>query len=311
MITRLPAVRALCCTIFLTGAVSTSLAEDPDQVIDLWPSEIPGPLSVTRGEEGDTTGDDGQLIAGERVIRTGNVSTPQMHVYLPPAERRNGTACVVCPGGGFSILAWDLEGTEVADWLTSRGIAAIVLKYRVPTRQHGWPDMVVGPASDAQRALSLTRLNAEQWQIDPNQVGVLGFSAGGATAAFVAVKGETRLYEAMDPADEQSCRADYAVLVYPGAIVDRESAELREEFADASSAPPTLLIHAADDPVNCENSIAFFQVLRKHDRSAELHIYNSGGHGYGLRRTDKGVTTWPARATGWLEDLRLLKRDEH
>jgi acetyl esterase/lipase len=209
--------------------ISTSLlsAASP-QVFQLWPATPPGPVAKVEGAERDLTKPDDKLIAGRIIIKLGHVSTPQMHVYLP--EKANGGAVLVCPGGGFSILAWDLEGTEVAEWLNSLGFAAIVVKYRVPTREHGdtlnkqvnTPLKAVGPVIDAQRAMSLTRSKAVEWGLDPQRIGIMGFSAGGETAGLTAILRDERLYPKVDAADEHSCAPNFALPIYPGGFYDNE-----------------------------------------------------------------------------------------
>lgn len=268
----------------------------------LWPETPPGPAAVVAGDEQDFTKPDDRLIAGKRIIKLGNVSRPQMQVFLPPEGKANGGAIVICPGGGFSILAWDLEGTEVAQWLNSLGYAAVVVKYRVPTRQHAAEDRWQGPVMDAQRALSLTRSRAAQWGLDPSRIGILGFSAGGETAARTAVRQGKRLYEPVDDADQASCAADFAVLIYPAGIAE-EDGTLKDDYAVDGQTPPMFLVHAADDNVSCLHSVALFTALQKAEVPAELHIFTSGGHGYGLRPTDQAVARWPERAAGWLAEL--------
>jgi acetyl esterase/lipase len=278
----------------------TAEAAEP-QTEPLWPQTPPGPAAVVSGEEQDFTKPDDRLIAGERIIKLGNVSQPQLQVWLPPKEKSNGGAVVICPGGGFSILAWDLEGTEVAQWLNALGYAAVVVKYRVPTRQHQGQDRWLGPVMDAQRALSLTRSRAKQWGLDPNRIGILGFSAGGETAARTAVQQGQRLYEPVDDADQTSCAADFAVLIYPAGIAEADGA-LKAEYSVDSQTPPMFFVHAADDNVSCLHSVALFTALKKANVPAELHIFTTGGHGYGLRPTDEAVTRWPDRAAGWLAE---------
>ncbi|MBM81779.1 MAG: xylanase [Planctomycetaceae bacterium] len=279
-------------------------------VIDLWQGEIPGPAAQTNGPEKDLTKPTDRLIAGRRIIKLANVSKPQAHVYLPKESKANGGAFVICPGGGFSILAWDLEGTEVADWLNGLGFAAIVLKYRVPTRQHGESDKWKGPVIDAQRSLSITRSNAAKWNLDPEKIGILGFSAGGATAAFAAIKNGARLYEPNEETDKASCAANFSILIYPAYLVEKDGT-LKSEISVDKKTPPTFFAHAADDPVTCLSSVALFTALKKAGVSAEVHIYATGGHGYGLRPTAMPVTHWPRRAEAWLRVMKLIdSKDE-
>jgi acetyl esterase/lipase len=280
---------------------TASQAAEP-VVVDLWPQGAPG-FKVEGGPERDTSGENSGKVAGRSIIRLGGVSTPQIHVYQPPADKRNGTSVVICPGGGFSILAWDLEGTEVAEWLNSIGVTAAVLKYRVPTAKADpkW----LPPVQDAQRAISVVRSHADEWQLDPQRVGLLGFSAGGCTAAMTGVSNERR-YEASDAADKLSSRPDFLVLVYPAYLVE-ESGELRPEVTVSKNTPPTFLAHAYDDPVTCKSSVEFFLALKNAGVPAELHIYDMGGHGYGLRKTELPVTTWSDRCTEWMKSRGLLK----
>lgn len=293
------------------------LAADPI-VLDLWPEgQMPGEPALVEGEERDLTKTDDKLIAGEPIIKLGHVTRPQVEVFLPPADKANGSAVVVCPGGGFHILAWDLEGTEVAEWFNSLGVAAIVLKYRVPTRPHGnelvtfpnvpsfkLPAMAVGPVMDAQRAMSLVNENADEWKIDPDRIGILGFSAGGFTAVMASLA-DGRLYELTDGPDEASVRPRFALVIYPGGLVE-ENGQLKSFVSVTEKTPPMFFAHAADDRVSCLNSVALFTALKLGGIPAELHVYESGGHGYGLRRTDVPVTRWTDRAEEWLEGQGLL-----
>lgn len=268
------------------------------EVLTLWPNTPPGPAREV-GDERDFTKPEDNLIAGRRIIKLGNVKTPQAHVFFPPEDQRNGSAVIVCPGGGFSILAWDLEGTEVAEWLNELGITAIVLKYRVPTRQQdpAW----LAPVQDAQRCLSLVRSNADRWKLNPDRIGILGFSAGGETAARAAIATE-RLYEAVDEADQTSCRANAAILIYPGFLINESKTALRENVVITKDAPPMFMAHAADDGVPAESSVHMWLALKKAGVPAELHIYDAGGHGYGLRQVaNLPVTSWHHRCGDWLK----------
>jgi len=270
----------------------------PDEIIKLWPSKPPGPVREI-GEERDTSGPDGGKVAGRSVIRLGDVSTPEAHVYLPAADRRSGSAVVVCPGGGFHILAWDLEGTEVATWLNSIGVTAIVLKYRVPTNSVDpkW----LQPVQDAQRTISLVRTRAADWGLKSNQIGVLGFSAGGHTAGRAALTTE-RLYEAVDSADEESFLPNSAMLIYPAYFANEEQTALAEDVVVTKDSPPMFLVHAFDDPVTVNSSLFLTMALKKANVPSELHVYDTGGHGYGLRPVDsKPVTMWSERCEVWLK----------
>lgn len=287
-------------TACLTVTVPAVAAEPV--VLKLWPDKPPG-FQVESGPERDTSGPDSRDVAGRSVIRLGHVSTPQLHVFLPPEDKRNGTSVVICPGGGFSILAWDLEGTEVAEWLNSLGVTAAVLKYRTPTKKSE-PDWLP-PTQDAQRAISLLRSKAREWKLAPDRVGIMGFSAGGRTAAMAAVHADKRLYDAVDAVDEQAAYPDFQLLIYPAYLVD-DDGELRSDVVVTKDSPPAFLIHAYDDPVTPKSSVELFLALKDAGVPAELHVYDSGGHGYGLRPTEKPITAWPKRCEEWMRTKGLL-----
>ena len=279
-------------------------------VLTLWPGGAPGP-NTTKGPEADTTTAKDNLIAGKPLVRLGNVSTPTLTLYTPPASVSNtGAAIVVFPGGGYSILAIDLEGTEVCDWLTSKGITCVLLKYRVPAT--GPYPKSEAALQDAQRAMGLVRSHAAEWKIDPKRVGVLGFSAGGHLAAAVSTHYEQRLYPAIDAADQLSCRPDFAVVVYPGylAQADKDFA-FSPDIPVTAQTPPTFLVQAEDDPVHVENATAYFLALKAAGVPTELHIYAKGGHGYGLRRTQLPVTTWPTSVELWLQTIGVTQAPPH
>jgi acetyl esterase/lipase len=270
---------------------------EPPLVLDVWPDRPPG-SNPELPPEGDTTKPGDNLIAGRPVIRLGNVSTPTISVFRAAPENETGAAVLICPGGGHHILAWDLEGTEVAEWLNSIGVTGIVLKYRVPFRNpdRRWEAAV----QDAQRAMSLVRSRAEEWKIDPHRIGILGFSAGGETAALTALFGGERQYVAINDVDDVPSRPDFAVLVYAGGLVERDNSRLREHVRVTKESPPMFLVHAFDDNVSPQHSLLLFLALKEQNVPSELHVYHTGGHGYGLRRTDQPVTAWPERCEAWL-----------
>ncbi len=290
----------------VTLAVSLLVAAaDKPRVVELWPGPAPGVIAATSEEKDQTKAGEG-LVAGRRVIRLGNVSKPTLTIYKPTKERDTGTCVIVCPGGGYHILALDLEGTEVCEWLNTLGITAVLLKYRVPRPKTG---LYYLPAlMDAQRALSITRHHAAEWKIDPNKIGILGFSAGGSLAALASTNWDKRAYEAVDKLDAVSCRPDFAVLVYPGYLADKSRTKLADEYRVTKETPPTLLVHAHDDPVTSESSALMYLALKKAGVPAELHVWETGGHGYGLRRTDQPVTRWPERAEEWFRQRGLLPK---
>lgn len=291
---------------FVSALIFQSHATEPNAVIKLWPGPPPGDAVKTTGPEQDITKPTDKLIAGRRIIKLANVATPEMHVFLPPKEKRNGTAIVICPGGGFNILAWDLEGTEVAEWLNSIGVTGIVLKYRVPTGSQNpkW----LQPVQDAQRALSLARSKASEWGVNTGRIGVLGFSAGGATAGYATLKNGERLYEAADDADKLSCRPDFGVLAYPAYFVDSKTQQLLPELKVTKQTPPMFFAHAFDDGIRPENSVQLFLALKQAGVPSELHVYDAGGHGFGMRPVENAPNThWAKRCKEWMSRNGWLK----
>jgi acetyl esterase/lipase len=288
------------------GSLRTSAAESAS-VIPLWPGAAPGE-NGSMGEEHDTTKPSDGLIQGKPVIRLGNVSKPTISIYRPPEALDTGAAVVVCPGGGYHILAMDLEGTEICEWLNSIGVTGVLLKYRVPLRA-GQEKTALAAFQDAQRALSLMRSRAGQWGVDSNRIGVLGFSAGGHLAAALSNKYDQRSYPVMDAADQTSCRPDFTILIYPAYLTPKEQTDkVAPEQNISSNTPPAFLVMAEDDPVHVENVLYYSLALHKAKVPFELHVYPNGGHGYGLRSSQALVTSWPARAADWMRSRGLLER---
>ncbi len=284
-------------------AASTAVAADRP-LLDLWPGPVPGEKGAI-GAETETGSKPGQ----RQVQRITNVSKPTLTVFKPAKEKDTGAAVVIAPGGGYSILAWDLEGEEVAAWLNGIGVTGVVLKYRVP-RRPGEPTNAspLGPKQDAQRAISLVRSKAKELGIDPHRIGMLGFSAGGHLTAWTATNSDRRSYEPADDADKASCRPDFAVLVYPAYLVERAKPDqLSPDIRVSKDTPPCFFAHAYDDGVSPENSVRMFLELKKLKVPAELHVYSTGGHGFGLRREGKPCATWPDRFAEWLTAQGLLK----
>ncbi|HAB15821.1 MAG TPA: alpha/beta hydrolase [Verrucomicrobiota bacterium] len=294
-------------SVLLAGALLVlPLAAQTIPVINLWPGTAPGD-EASALEEKDLTKDSDNLVAGRRLIRLGQVFKPSLTVFRPPAEKETGAAVLVCPGGGYNILAWDLEGTEVCEWLNSIGVTGVLLKYRVPKRA-GRPDHA--PAlQDAQRALGLVRSRAKEFGIDPRRIGVLGFSAGGNLAAILCNQYSERSYPAVDAADQLSCRPDFAILIYPAYLTDKDNGDkLRPEVPITTNTPPTFQSITQDDPVRMETSLFYCLALKQAGVPNELHVYPQGGHGYGLRRTDNPATFWPDRAADWMKFSGWLKK---
>jgi acetyl esterase/lipase len=270
----------------------------------IWPGTAPDAKPVA-GPDIDTTTSKDPLIAGKPVIRLSNVSTPTITLYRPK-DKNSGAAVVVFPGGGYRILAMDLEGTEVCDWLTSTGITCVLLKYRVPG-SGPYPKSPMA-LEDAQRALGVVRSHAAEWQIDPHRVGVLGFSAGGHLAAAISTHFAERLYKPVDAADQLSCRPDFAVVLYPGylALAEQHFAP-NPDIHVTSETPPTFLLQTEDDRVaHVESSLVYYAALKNANVPVEMHLYTSGVHGYGLRRTALPVTAWPQLVTTWLHTIKML-----
>jgi acetyl esterase/lipase len=281
---------------------SAPTAEKP-VLLDVWPGKPPGETKPI-GEETIR-----EQKSGARTVKIlSNVSKPTLTVYRPAKDKDTGAAVVICPGGGYNILAWDLEGEEVAAWLNSIGVTGIILKYRVPRRPGQAKDKPpIGPLQDAQRALSLVRSKAKEWDIDPKRIGILGFSAGGHLSASASTNFDQRAYETMDDIDKVSCRPDFAVLIYPAYLLTKDEKELAPEIRVRKDCPPTFFAHANDDPIKPNNSVQMHLALKKAGVPAELHVYSSGGHGFGLRKSDKPCSTWPQSCTDWLRAQGLLK----
>ena len=269
----------------------------------LWPGIAPGDKGDI-GEEKDTTKHDPNVPREKEIIRLGNVSKPTITVFRPAADKETGAAVVVCPGGGYSILAYDLEGSEVCEWLNSIGVTGVLLKYRVPGRGE---QKYTAPLQDAQRAVGLVRSRASEWGIDPKRVGILGFSAGGHLSAAASTNYETRIYPTVDDADKESCRPDFTLLIYPAYLTVKDDlTKIAPELVINAKTPPAFLAMAQDDPVHVENAYTYALALKAAKVRAEIHIYPTGGHGYGLRPSEHAVTTWPRRAGDWMKTQGFL-----
>lgn len=280
--------------------------------IPIWPGAAPdarrgiGPeLSATVF---DTAGHP-KLVGGRPWVYVDSVSQPTMTVYSPVGAN-TGVAVVVFPGGGYGVLAIDLEGTEACDWLTSKGITCVLLKYRVPCVKTGPYRDCLTALQDAQRTIGLVRSRAAEWHIDPHKIGVLGFSAGGHMVAAVSTHFDKRLYRPVDAADSASCRPDFAIALYPGhlAVPERKFA-LNPDIRVTSRTPPTILIQAENDPVDpVENSIVYHAALRKAGVPVEMHLYVKGGHAFGLRPNGSAATAWPQLVEQWLETIGMTAK---
>jgi acetyl esterase/lipase len=343
MVTK-PCLLAVCVVFAFVFAISGLSAQEPawqpsagHTQISIWPGAAPDaqPGAGPEGSHWWPAGPGG--LGGFGVYR---VSRPTMTVYSPQG-RNTGAAVLVFPGGGYLDLAIDLEGTEVCDWLSAKGITCVLLKYRVPG-EPGYPKPAPYPKSgpypespmaleDAQRTLGLVRLRAAEWQIDPHKIGVLGFSAGGHLSAAISTHYEKRLYPGVDAADKESCRPDFAVVLYPGHLsisgaewdaeqgtkkfvlhippnADRNLG-LNPEVPVTRQTPPTFLLQAENDNVdNVNDSLAYYIALKNAGVPAEMHLYAEGGHAFGLRRTKFPITAWPSLVETWLATIGMISQ---
>jgi acetyl esterase/lipase len=277
--------------------------------IPLWPGTPPDTQPVP-GPEYAVTGH--KLIGGRPIVGVYNVSRPTMTVYAPRGKN-TGTAVVVFPGGGFQGLAIDLEGTDVCDWLTPKGITCVLLKYRVPSAPYDWHcdcrphdlELSVPSLQDAQRTIRLVRSNAAKWHVDPHKVGVLGFSAGGFLVAETSTNFKRHLYAPVDSADRESARPDFALAIYPGHLATSDG-KLNPNVPVSGETPPTFILQAEDDFVDgVEQSLVYFTALKQAGVPAEMHLYAHGGHAFGLRRTKLPITGWPVLAEAWLHTIGM------
>ncbi len=284
---------------FLIFLASASVLSAADPITwNLWPGEAPGEI-VTLPPESYRVNDD-RLTAGKPVSRLQNVSIPTLTIYKPDPKIDTGSSIMIAPGGGFTILAYDKEGTEVAEWANSIGMTAIVLKYRIPGNVHNQDKPWLPAAQDGQRAMSLLRSRSDELGIDPDRIGIMGFSAGGAPVMYTALTSE-RLYASVDSHDDHNFRPAFAAPIYSGWWMP-EGANLSE------TTPPFFMVITYDDKDRSIGLSEVFIALKKAKVSAEMHIYSEGGHGYGLRRTEKPVTSWNDRMEDWLRLKGFLEK---
>jgi acetyl esterase/lipase len=286
----------------------TTIAAEP-VVVELWPGKTPGDIGIP-GEEKSRIHN--SRIVGPTKLVT-NVTKPTLTIHSPPPGMNSGTAMIICPGGGYWDLYWELEGEEVAAWLNAHGMTGIILKYRVPRRPgevRGEPP--AGPQLDAQRAMRVVRSRAAEWGINPGRIGMIGFSAGGHLAFATATNFEQRLYERIDAIDEVSSRPDFAVLCYSGFLKARDKDEIWPDLRIPQNTPPILLAHSSDDNEklggsNAENSAFMYVALKRAGIPAELHIYAIGDHDFGVRQNGKLPSSWTGLCLNWLRSFKLLE----
>jgi 2-keto-4-pentenoate hydratase/acetyl esterase/lipase len=275
-------------------AFETAFAIEPSETFPIWPGVPPGQTGA-RGEEKRVEN------RPRPFYQITDVSKPTVSVFLPPKEKRLGTALVVLPGGGLQRLAIETEGFEVAQWAVNHGIAAFMVKYRVPAP-------ATSGAQDAERAISLIRARAREWNIDPESIGAIGFSAGGEIAARMVTENNPRLYETVDTNDTFSCRPDFVAMIYPGGLTAGNSFNIKEPIASkiGSDSPPMFFVHASDD--QAENSLAYALALKRARVPVEVHIYRDGQHGFGMRESGLPVGGWTDRFQDWMRSLGFLDK---
>jgi acetyl esterase/lipase len=304
---------ALCLLAACASAHATTAVWQPaagNIQMPIWPGAAPDAQQVP-GPETATVSD--KLLAGKPVTAVTNVTSPTMTVYAPRGKN-TGAAVVVFPGGGFQILAMDLEGSEACDWLTSRGITCVLLKYRVPSIPYVWQcdcrphnfALSVPSLQDAQRTMRLVRHHAAEWHIDPHRIGVLGFSAGGFLVAEISTNFARHLYAPVDAADRESARPDFAMPIYPGHLATDDD-KFNANIPVSRETPPTFLVQAEDDYVDGVNqSLAYYIALKDAKVPVEMHLYAHGGHAFGLRPTSNPITRWPALAEAWMSTIGMI-----
>lgn len=291
--------------------VSSAAGPDKPVVVDVWPGTPPdeaGSIGPERFRLSPKLDHKQVEVTGQTRLITG-VTRPTLTIYPPAKERNTGTAMLICPGGGYWDLYWQLEGEEVAAWLNSIGVTGIILKYRVPRR----PDEPKGeparrPLQDAQRALSLVRSRAGEWGIDPQRIGIVGFSAGGHLAIATATGFEKRTYDPADEVDKVSCRPDFAIPVYSGYLKARDKEGIAPGIRIPTGTPPVFLVHGGEDIISPpEHSVLMYLALKRAGVPAELHVYGNTAHDFGVRANDRPHSRWTELCAHWLRDQGFLK----
>ena len=272
--------------------LSLSSFSQKNDIIYLWPGKIPGEVKEKQSPGIDTIRKDG-------VLRINEITNPAMEVFLPDQKNNTGVAVIICPGGGYSILAYDKEGTEIAAWLNKLGIAAFVLQYRVPNKKEG-------ALQDAQRAIRIVKREAKRWNIDPEKIGIMGFSAGGSLSARTSTMFNIKTYPPVDKADSISCRPSFTLLIYPAYLDQGPNLTLTPELQLGKEVPPVFIFQAADDQYG-NSALVMAQALRNAKLPVELHILPKGGHGYGLRKGNPAGEAWPVLAEAWLRNIIKTK----
>lgn len=293
-------MKIFCLPLLFSCALTMSALAEPQAPISLWPNGAPGETDLKLPDESVVLKEPHQFEI------MSNVSTPQLTWF--PAQNPNGTAVIVCPGGGYHILAYSHEGTEVCQWLNTLGVSAALLKYRVPRRE-GRP-MHEAPLEDVHRAMGMIRNRAEEWKIDPTKVGILGFSAGGNLAAKALTFSGERTYQTDPKIDTENVIPNFGILIYPAYLLNEEKPDdLHPGIPVTEKTPPTFLAVAHDDKRFVEGSARFYIEMFRNERPCELHIFQKGGHGFGFDKTDEEIRQWPALAGAWMKTMGWLSKD--
>lgn len=278
-----------------------SVAAEPDLIIPVWPQMAPG-------EKGDI-GPEAEVPRNDpiKTTRITSISQPTLQLWRPKPEKDCGTTVIICPGGGYNYVVVDKEGSEVAAWLNSLGVTGAVLKYRVPVRKDR--PKHEAPLQDAQRAVSLLRHRAKELKLNPDRIGILGLSAGGQVAALCSTHFEKLTYPLIDDADRAGSRPDFSMLLYPAYLADKETGQLAADVPVSSKTPSAFLMMTQDDGLGVESAVAYYLALKRAKVPAEMHLYPTGGHGYGMRLEPvHTAASWPARAEDWLRTGGWLTR---
>ena len=288
--------------LLITNLITGSIMAQ-DKPIQLFPKGAPGEQTKLI----EKALPEGGKVGGASVLRLSGVSDPTITIYPASDEVATGAAMVVCPGGGYEILAYDLEGDEICQWLNEIGVTAVLLKYRVPRRTG--LEKHTAPLQDVQRAISLVRSKAEELNLDPQRIGVMGFSAGAHLAAMASTSYDKRTYPEVDAADKVSCKPDFCLLVYP-AYLDGPNFTIAPELNVTAKTPSTMLVQTEDDKSYINSSLFYYYALKEAGVPATMHLYSKGGHGYGLRDTGNAVNEWPYRAEEWFMELGVIEPAE-
>jgi acetyl esterase/lipase len=286
---------------FILALLLASSAFAQQQTMLLWPNDNPEPSKVV-GPEIDPTTDANRIVSGKVTVRVTNVSKPSLTVFSPDPAKNNGAAALVFPGGSYIRLAYNIEGTEVCDWLNSIGMTCVLVKYRVPEEGH-YPENVED-LEDAQQAMRLTRAHAAEWHIDSQKIGVIGFSAGAHLAATLSTHPDFQGKNV--PVSTIDARPNFQMIIYPGWTAGSDG-KVNPSLLPTPQIPPTFLLQAENDSTaHVESSLVYFQALKDAKIPAELHVFTQGGHGFGLRPTDLPISHWPTLAEAWLHTIHIL-----